>query len=204
MAYCTRLAVVTAALLAVAPVTAGASAQAQDKPTNAKPPVVVPADYTLGPDDLLTITLVGQDPKYSVDVTVRPDGKITILPVGEILAAGLTLLELKAELTSAYAKHFQAPVVLVSPKQINSRTVTIAGMVHRPGAYRLNDPMNVIQLIVKAGGLQPNADKESIQIIRRHPDGKVETIPFNYKQLFEPKVVTKIPQLRPGDQVVVK
>jgi polysaccharide export outer membrane protein len=196
---------VTFTVLAVAPVTAAASPQAQDQPPNAKPDLVVaPAEYVIGPNDVLTITLVSQDPRFSGDVTVRPDGKIALLVIGEIQAAGLTLVQLKAELTSAYAKHFQAPVVLVSPKQINSRTVTVAGMVHKPGAYRLNDSMNVLQLIVKAGGLLAGADKDSIQILRRHPDGKTETIPFNLTKLFEDRLVTKIPELRPGDQVTVR
>ena len=67
-----------------------------------KPPVV-PIDYVIGPDDVLTITVDGQDPTlHSGDVVVRPDGRISRPLIDDIQAAGLTLLELKAELTKAY------------------------------------------------------------------------------------------------------
>jgi polysaccharide biosynthesis/export protein len=168
-------------------------------------PLVVPIEYVIGPDDVLTITVDGQDPTlHSGDVVVRPDGKISRPLIDEIQASGLTLLELKAELTKAYAKFFKDPVILISPKQINSRKVGITGNVNKPGEYSLRYPMDLLQLLTKAGGLTPYADKENIHIIRRHADGKIETIVFNYMEVFQGKGVTQVPQLKPGDQVIVK
>lgn len=67
---------------------------------------------------ICSVNLLGQDPKYSGDVTVRPDGKISLLFVDEIQATGRTPLQLKDDLTKAHAKYFEQPVVWVSPKQI--------------------------------------------------------------------------------------
>ena len=118
-------------------------------------PLVVPIDYVIGPEDVLTITVDGQDPTlHSGDVVVRPDGKIS------------------------------------RPS--------------KPGEYSLRDSMDLLQILVKAGGLTPYADKENIHIIRRHADGKIETIVFSYTKVFEPKGVIGVPQLRPGDQVIAK
>ena len=64
--------------------------------------------------------------------------------------------------------------------------------------------MDLLRLLAKAGGLTLYADKENIRIIRRHADGKIETIVFNYTKVFEGKGVTQVPQLKPGDQVIVK
>jgi polysaccharide export outer membrane protein len=185
-----------------APVVA-AEQSTQTQPVASKP-VSLPAEYVIGIDDVLTITIVGENAKYSGDVSVRPDAKITLLLVGDALAAGLTPVQLRAELTKAYADYFKDPVILISPKQINSRRVSIAGLVHKPGEYRLSDPMDLVQLIVRAGGLRAGADRENIELIRRQPNGTIETIPFNLAKLFEDRDVTKIPKLRPGDQVVVK
>lgn len=174
-------------------------------PPNGNKPLTPPPDYVIGPDDVLTITVYGQDPAlHSGDVIVRPDGKISRLLIDEIQAAGLTPLQLKAELTKAYARFFQEPMILVQPKQINSRKVGISGMVLKSGEFPLNEPMDILQLITRAGGLQEYADKENIRLIRRHPDGKIETIVFNYKKVFEGKGVTQVPQLKPGDQVLVR
>lgn len=174
-------------------------------PPNGNTPLMPPPDYVIGPDDVLTITVYGQDPAlHSGDVIVRPDGKISRLLIDEVHAAGLTPLQLKAALTKAYAKFFQEPMILVQPKQINSRKVGISGMVLKSGEFPLNEPMDILQLITKAGGLQEYADKENIRLIRRHPDGRIETIVFNYKKVFEGKGVTQVPQLKPGDQVLVR
>jgi polysaccharide export outer membrane protein len=169
-------------------------------------PATAPPDYVIGADDVLIVSLFGQDPKYSGEVTVRPDGKITLLLVDEIRASGLTPLQLKAELVKAYAKYFEDPVILVSPKQINSRRVFIDGNVAKPGAYPLNESMTILQLISMAGGLLEFADKEKIVLIRKDPlpNGRPDRVFFNYQKVFEPVNLPEIPKLRPGDQVIVR
>ena len=87
---------------------------------------------------------------------------------------------------------------------VDNRKVSIEGMVAKPGEYRLTEPMNVLQLVVLAGGLLPHADTEHIEIHRPQPDGKVEIIKFDYAKLFNTKELIKIPMLKPGDQVIVK
>lgn len=165
-----------------------------------------PDDYIIGANDVLTISLFGQDPKYSGDVTVRPDGKITLLLVDEIAAAGRRPTELKTDLVKAYSKYFQDPVVLVSPKQINSRMVFIQGQVFKPGSYPITDSMDITQLIALAGGLQDWADRENIVLLRKDPlpNGRPDRVFFNYNRVFEKSSMEAIPKLRPGDQVFVK
>ena len=65
-------------------VLSGVIAASQAQPT---------VEYRIGPGHMLTVSLVGEDPTYSNDVSVRPDGRITLPLVGEITAAGLTLIE---------------------------------------------------------------------------------------------------------------
>ena len=175
-------------------------------PASQSPAQAPSFEYRIGPRDVLTVSLFGQDPKYSGDVTVQPDGKITLLLVDEIGALGLTPLELKKELTRAYAKYFDEPIIMVRPKEIHSLKVFILGEVVRQGAYDLTDSMDVLQLIAQAGGFTPFADKENIVIIRKEPlpDGKLDRTPFNYKKTLDPRSGLAIPLLKPGDQVHVR
>jgi polysaccharide biosynthesis/export protein len=166
-------------------------------------------DYRIGPDDVLGVTLFGQDPKYSGDVTVRPDGRITLLLLDDVIAAGLTPRELKTQLIKAYGKYFDGlgdADLHVSPKQINSRKVYITGQVRKPGAYNINDSMSILQLIALAGDLQDYADKKNILLIRKEKrtDGKLDRIFFNYEEVFNKGRDASIPQLQPGDQVIVR
>jgi polysaccharide export outer membrane protein len=168
--------------------------------------VPVPSDYLIGPSDILTILFYAQDPMLSGDAIVGPDGRISRLMINEIQVGGLTLEQLRVKLTEAYAKFFDDPTIVVLPKQINSRKVFITGMVLKPGSYDLLEPMNLLQLLTLAGGLQEFADKEHIVLVRKQPlqNGKPDITEFNYNNLFDPKKLDKIPQLKPGDQVVVR
>jgi polysaccharide biosynthesis/export protein len=168
--------------------------------------VPVPSDYLIGPSDILTILFYAQDPMLSGDAIVGPDGRISRLMINEIQVGGLTLEQLRVKLTEAYSKFFDDPTIVVLPKQINSRKVFITGMVLKPGSYDLLEPMNLLQLLTLAGGLQEFADKEHIVLVRKQPlqNGKPDITEFNYNNLFDPKKLDKIPQLKPGDQVVVR
>jgi polysaccharide biosynthesis/export protein len=61
------------------------------------------------------------DPTINRDVTVQPDGTITVLLLGEIHAGRLTTAELQRILNERYAKYYKKPDVLVSPIKTNTR-----------------------------------------------------------------------------------
>ena len=93
----------------------------------------------------MLIILFWRDKDISTDVVVRPDGKISLLLVNEVQAAGLTPEELRLAIIKAAAaqKLFtEEPTVSVGVKQINSRKVYITGAVGKPGPYPLNAPLD--------------------------------------------------------------
>jgi polysaccharide export outer membrane protein len=163
----------------------------------------LPADYVIGPDDVLSIVF-WKDKDMSADVVVRPDGKIT-LPLGkEIVASGLTPDQLR-EAVIQEAKRFvngDAPTANVIVKQINSRKVFITGMVEKPGPYPLTSPTTVMQLIAVAGGLREYAKMKEIVVMRTDARGVV-AYTFNYEEIAKGRKLTQNILLRPGDTVVV-
>jgi polysaccharide export outer membrane protein len=139
----------------------------------------------------------------SGDVTVRPDGNITLPLIRDIKAAGLKPDELREQIQKAAAKFIADPNVTVTVRQINSRNVFITGNVTRPGNYPVSGQMSVLQLIAVAGGLTEFADSKNIRVTRTE-NGKQLSHKFNYndalrgKNLDQQNIV-----LKPGDTVLV-
>ena len=163
--------------------------------------VTPPADYVIGPDDLLAIVF-WRDKDMSVDVVVRPDGKISLPLLNDVQAAGFTPDQLRATLVEAASKFIEEPNATVVVKEIRSRNVFITGNVAKPATYPLNGDMTVLQLIAVAGGLLEYADAKNIVIIRTAA-GQQSHHKFNYKDVVRQKGTTQNLSLKPGDTVVV-
>jgi len=160
-----------------------------------------PNDYVIGPEDVLSI-LYWREKDLSGDVKVRPDGKISLPLLNDVVAAGLTPAQLRDRLTEASRKYVEDPNVTVVVKEMNSRKVFITGEVARPGAYPLISTLTVMQLIAVAGGLNEFAEAKSISIMRVEA-GKTRTFPFDYRNVASGKKPEQNIVLKPGDTVVV-
>lgn len=161
----------------------------------------VPADYIIGPEDVLGVVF-WREAELSGDVTVRPDGKVTIPVVGELAAAGLTPEELQKQILVASAKYLTDPNVTVIVRTINSRKIFVTGRVTAPGTHLLKGPLTAMQAIALAGGLTEYADAKNISILRTEY-GQVRSLRFNYKDVARGKKLEQNILLRPGDTVVV-
>ena len=183
----------------------------QQKP-EAVPPVQAPAvqvqpppDYVIGADDVLVI-MFRREKDMSAEVVVRPDGKITLPLLNDLVAVGLTPDQLRARVTDEARRLVEEPSVTVIVKAINSRKVFITGEVGRPGAYPIGDRMTVMQLISMAGGVSEYAKKKDIVIIREagtRPGAKPLTFKFNYEDIQKLKNLASNIELKPGDTVIV-
>jgi polysaccharide export outer membrane protein len=181
-----------------------AQEQQPASPVTAMPPttaVAVPADYVIGPEDVLGVVF-WRDQEMSGDVTVRPDGMVTLPLIGDVQAAGLKPEALKEQIQTVAAKFLNDANVTVVVRQINSRKVFITGQVATPGAYPLTGPRTVMQLIALAGGLNEYADSKNISIMRVE-QGRTRSFKFNYKDVAKGKNLQQNIQLLPGDTVVV-
>jgi polysaccharide export outer membrane protein len=158
-----------------------------------------PAGFVIGPEDVLSIVF-WHNKDMSTEVTVRPDGKISLPLLSEVQAAGLTPGDLCARLATESKRYFENPNVTVVVKQINSRRVYITGQIMKPGPYALAAPTTVLQLISMAGGLKDYADRKNILIVR-HENGQRSRYTFNYKEIG--RNLQQDIELKPGDTVVV-
>jgi polysaccharide biosynthesis/export protein len=177
------------------------------KPAPTTPPIVIPAgaplpaDYVIGPEDVLTIVF-WREKDLSSEVIVRPDGRISLPVLQDVSAAGLTPEQLRDSLTKTAERFVEDPNVTVVVKEINSRRVFITGQVAKPGPYNLTSPMTIVQLIALAGGLLEYADGKNIVIMRTENASPV-SYRFNYKEVIERKNLKQNIPLKPGDTVMV-
>lgn len=181
---------------------AATPARQPGQPNGATTGLPLPTDYVIGPDDVLGVVF-WRDADMSGDVTVRPDGNITLPLIRDVKAAGLRPDELREAITKAATKFIEEPNVTVVVRQINSRNVFITGNVARPGPYQVSGQMTVLHLISVAGGLTEFADSKKIFIMRTE-QGKMQSRRFNYNEVSEGKKLEQNIVLQPGDTVVVR
>src|SRR5579859_1772848 len=129
-----------------------AKEQAQEEPKQVQEAPAPASEYVVGEGDLLRIN-VWKEPEISQSVTVRPDGNISLPLINEFRVAGLSPREIQELVTDKLKSVLTNPQVTVTVAEVRSKMVYVTGEVGKPGAYSIVAPMNVLQLIARAGGL---------------------------------------------------
>jgi polysaccharide biosynthesis/export protein len=135
------------------------------------------ADYTLGPEDLLQITIynipegdVGVTPRKT-EIRVSQEGKITLPLLGEVLVAGLTPAALEQQLRQGYDKFLHNPQVGILVTEPRSQQISVTGAVRNPGVFQLTGPRSLVDLLSMAGGIGDRAGGQ-VHIYRQGPEGR--------------------------------
>lgn len=158
------------------------------------------AHYIIGPEDTLQIT-VWKEPTLSGTVPVRPDGRISLVLLGDLPAAGMTPMHLAADITERLKKYIQDPSVSVVVLAVNSQRVFLIGEVGHVGAIPMTAGMTPLQAIAAGGGLTPFANSKHIYILRGTGAAQ-QKIPFDYKKALKGESKQDV-SLEPGDTIVV-
>lgn len=170
------------------------------------PPEVAPGErepYVIGVMDVLALA-VWKNPEFSIAVSVRPDGKISVPLLDDVQAEGLTPQELKEVITEALSEFISNPDVTVMVHEMNSRMIFLMGEgVARNGALGLHSEMRVLEAIATMGGFTVWAKKNKVRILRKSPTGVVQYV-FDYGAYLAGKAPDSNIVLVPGDTIVVE
>lgn len=158
--------------------------------------------YVIGVTDVLQI-VVWKNEELSVQVPVRPDGKVSVPLLDDVQAEGLTPVELKEVLTREFGEFVAAPDVAVIVIEMNSQFVSIVGDVARNAQIPLTKDLRVLEAIAAAGGFNPFADKGDIRIVRRRPDGSEAEYAFDYDAYVAGRAPGTNIVLQNGDTIIV-
>ena len=159
----------------------------------------VTPDYRLVPGDKLRIE-VYKDASLSQALQVRPDGKITLPQIGDVVAEGRTSNELRDSLVSSLTEYNKNPVVTVIVVETVPPMFYVMGEVNSPGPQALKGQVSVLQALAMAGGFKDFAKTKDIRIQRKGPAGET-TVKFNYKDAL--KGTGKMIYVMPGDTIIV-
>ena len=121
-------------------------------------------EYIIQPGDLLEIKFF-YNPEMNDGMTVRPDGRISMQLIGDVMAYGRSPNDLSILLRQKYDKELKNPEITVIVRSFGSR-IYVDGEVKKPGELELLRPLTVMQAIARAEGLTDKAWKEAL-VIRR-------------------------------------
>jgi polysaccharide export outer membrane protein len=156
--------------------------------------------YRLGPEDQLRIS-VWDNKDLTLDLVVRPDGKISMPLIQDVVAEGLTAAQLAEEIQRKLTSYIVNPEVSVIVLQVNAPKYYLIGYVTRPGTYPLRGDVSVLQALALAGGLTQFASPKKIKLIRA-ANGRQEVRTINYYDIIEDGGEGNY-LLKPGDTIVV-
>jgi polysaccharide export outer membrane protein len=174
---------------------APAAVAADPGPASASP-------YRIQAGDELAVS-VWKEPDLLSEVLVRSDGAMSFPLTGDIAAAGMTVEELRKEIAGRLAEYVPDAVVTVALKLSGGNRIYVLGKVNRPGEFPFGKPVDVMQAISLAGGLNPFASPDDVHVLRRGPGGALRSIPFRYSDVERGRALAQNILLQGGDTVVV-
>jgi polysaccharide export outer membrane protein len=128
-----------------------------------------PLEYTVGPQDRLSITVV-DEPNLTRVVTVPGDGSFDYPFIGQVKAAGQTIRGIQQDITQRLKeKYLRNPQVSIEVESYHSQVVYVWGQVKIPGAVTLMGNISLTEALAKAGS--PTPDAGSYIEINRKPRG---------------------------------
>jgi polysaccharide export outer membrane protein len=157
--------------------------------------------YHIGAGDTLEIS-VWRDDSLSREVLVPPDEVISFPLIGDINVAGMTVADLRKVITKRLSDYVPDATVTVILKSFTSLRAYVIGKVKNPGMYGITLDTNVMQILSMAGGLNPYASEDKINILRQIKGSSVK-IPFSYSEVLKGRNLEQNIILQRGDVVVV-
>lgn len=112
---------------------------------------------TLGPGDSLSIALYGDVADTRAEVTVQPDGRLSFLEARDVVAAGLTVDQLRGELDRSLSEYHRSARTMITPVAFRSKKYHMLGLVSQRGAFTLDRPMTVVEAVARARGFETGA-----------------------------------------------
>lgn len=159
--------------------------------------------YRLGPEDVISISVFGQDRYSRAGVVVPPSGRVALalIPDG-IFVNGKTVEEVAELIRKRYDEYIIDPQVTVSLDKASSYRYSILGDVAQPGVRLMNRRMTVTEAIAEAGGVLPTGDKSKVAVLRRQANGSLSPIIVNVTAIYK-RGAPDTTYLVPGDQILV-
>ena len=159
--------------------------------------------YRLGPEDVISVSVFGQDRYSRGAIVIPPSGRISLALIpGGLFVNGKTTEEVEELIKKRYDEYIIDPQVSVSLDKAASYRYSILGDIAQPGVRLMSHRMTVTEAIAESGGVLPTGDRSKVVVLRRQKDGTLGQIPVNVSAIYKGKAPDAI-YLVPGDQILV-
>lgn len=152
--------------------------------------------YVIGAGDVLKVSVWGV-PQLSVQVTVRPDGEITLPAAGDVKAAGMEPAKLSRELTHILGQFVKKPIVTVTVQKITNNRIYLSGGGITPKVIDLAGRTTLFKLLCSVPNLK-DGDLHRAFLVR---NGK--KIFSDFYDLFQNGQFKEDVELKPDDIVFI-
>ena len=168
-----------------------------------KSSLIVTTDYIIGPEDVLEIS-VWRNADLSKVVEVRPDGRISLPLIGDVVAVGKTASQLADMISVKLKEYKENPQVSIVIKEVHSYVIYVLGEVAHTGKYPLKSKTTLLQAVTIAGGFTPVAARNKIVVFRFAENGEKDVkIKASYDDIVLRDAAAQNILLKPGDTIVV-
>jgi len=159
--------------------------------------------YRLGPEDVISVSVFGQDRYSRAGIMIPPSGRISLALIpGGVFVNGKTVEEVAETIRKRYDEYIIDPQVSVSLDKASSYRYSVIGDVAQPGIKLMSHRMTVTEALGEAGGVLATGDRSKVVVLRRQADGNLTPIAVNVSAIYKGKAPDTT-YLVPGDQVIV-
>jgi polysaccharide export outer membrane protein len=159
--------------------------------------------YRLGPEDVISVSVFGQERYSKSGVIVPPSGRISLALIsGGVFVNGKTVDEVAEMIKKSYDEFIIDPQVSVSLDKASSYRYSVIGDVAQPGIRLMSRRLTVTEALGEAGGVLQTGDRSKVVVLRRQVDGNLQPIAVNVSAIYKGKAPDLV-YLVPGDQVIV-
>jgi polysaccharide export outer membrane protein len=159
--------------------------------------------YRLGPEDVVSVNVFGQERYSKQGIIVPPSGRIYLALIPEGLFVNGKTCDQVAELVKkTYNEYIIDPQVSVSLDRAGSYRYSVIGDVSQPGIRLMTRRLSVTEAIAEAGGILQTGSRSKVYVLRKQANGNLQPIPVNVSAIYKGQAPDAV-YLIPGDQVVV-
>ena len=161
---------------------------------------------TLGPGDVLTLSIYGEPDLTLKEVPIGPDGRLSYLEANDVTAAGLTVDELRDRLNQELGKFRREPQVIIAPVAYKSKKYYVLGKVTQRGVFTLDRPITLLEAVARARGMETgiSSDRTLIELAdlsHSFVARRGQKISVDFEKLFEEGDLTQNIALEPDDYI---
>lgn len=160
--------------------------------------IATPQNYVLGPGDQVVIEVYGASQK-TLELTVSPEGTVTVPDYGPILVGGLSVNAANSKIRQSLGARYRSSEVKLTVGQTRTILVNVMGEVKVPGTYTLSAFATVFHALYMAGGISDIGTLRNIKVYRQ---GRLVTVVDIYEYILNGRLAGNV-RLQENDVIQV-